>query len=651
MRFVTSFSCMLLLLAAACPALALDARHVNDFQNWFGYYNEGGDDIESDKYITYLDDGVTLSIQARDNTFAAVETRFEYQHVQGARASIHLSADSVADYGVSMRLKFGGSKSYGRYDAQWQLLMPYPEPQPTPQYQLRLVLRYRTDEGDTYICDQRQNITNSPSRTERVEIYRDGMDFHFVLPDRAFEYVCTANDPQPFESDKFGISLEGGTWSQAAASVETTISNVDLLVDAGENLVAYYPFEGAVDDGSGNGNHGQAQGGLAYGPGVFGQAAVFDGDQASVVVPDDPSLDFAGGFTIAGWVLVDPDHKPNSWLAAKATSFNDQQYSLYLTNSAHQPRFCVNNDPVTDNCAMDEASRRAGQWTHIAGVYDSGTMHVYRNGQLLDSVASAAPVAGDGSLYIGMLGGQYFTGKIDEVRLYDAALTAQDVQELYLAESPLVASYPFDGSVQDASGFARHGTAQGALAFGVGVSGQAAVFNGHDAYVEVTDASFMDFAGNFTIAGWARVDSDHSVNAWIVARADGLYDQACSLYLTNGALRPRFCINNTPVLDTCASSGSNTAAERWTHIAGVYEDGVMHVYRDGQLQDSAASDEPAQSLAPLLMGQLGGQYLTGLLDELQIYDTALAAGDVRFLYEGYGALNPNRTPPLLLLLK
>jgi hypothetical protein len=70
-------------------------------------------------------------------------------------------------------------------------------------------------------------------------------------------------------------------------------------------------------------------------------------------------------------------------------------------------------------------------WTHLAGTYDGTTMLFYVNGIQVNSVAQTGAIATSTSpLFIGgdSISGQYWTGLIDEVRVYNRALSASAIQ-------------------------------------------------------------------------------------------------------------------------------------------------------------------------------------------------------------------------------
>jgi hypothetical protein len=201
---------------------------------------------------------------------------------------------------------------------------------------------------------------------------------------------------------------------------------------AATGLVASYSFnEGngtTVSDSSGNSNNGTIQNASWTTSGKFGSALVFSGS-SYVTVNDSPSLDLSGGMTLEAW--VSPSSTPSTWSTAiMKEQPNFYIYSLYAGSPANQP-----------NAYMMTTGGKAGipgpsalplnTWSHLAATYDGATLAVYVNGVLVASKsASTNLVRASGPLHIGGndIWGEYFRGTIDEVRIYNRALSPAEIQ-------------------------------------------------------------------------------------------------------------------------------------------------------------------------------------------------------------------------------
>ena len=197
-------------------------------------------------------------------------------------------------------------------------------------------------------------------------------------------------------------------------------------------MVAAYAFdEGSgtsVSDSSGNGNTGTVSGATWVSSGKFGKALSFNGSSALVSVPDAASLHFGSAVTLEAW--VDP--------SAVSAAWRDVIYkgsdAVYLESSSTG----TGNAPAgggtfggQDEFAGGSSALAANTWSYLAETYDGSTIRLYVNGTQVGSLAASGAVLSSTSpLQIGgdSLFGQYFSGLIDDVRVYNVALSPAQVQ-------------------------------------------------------------------------------------------------------------------------------------------------------------------------------------------------------------------------------
>jgi hypothetical protein len=197
-------------------------------------------------------------------------------------------------------------------------------------------------------------------------------------------------------------------------------------------LVAAYGFDedagSTVKDASGKGNHGEIQGAQRTTQGRFGKALLFDGVNDWVTVPDSDSLDLDTGMTIEAWVY--PTTTLSSWrdVVTKEQSGGAVYYLAANTDS---------NKPANGVYIGAEQILYAGdrlepnKWTHVAATYDGATQRLYVDGTEVGSQPMSGPIQhSNGVLRIGgsSIWGEHFPGYIDEVRIYDRALTGDEIR-------------------------------------------------------------------------------------------------------------------------------------------------------------------------------------------------------------------------------
>jgi hypothetical protein len=164
--------------------------------------------------------------------------------------------------------------------------------------------------------------------------------------------------------------------------------------------------------------------------GRFGSAVVFNGTTSWATVADNVTLDLTTGMTLSAWV------RPTSITGDYRTIMLKESapglaYALYSNDGASRPPAGYINTGASDIAAIAGANLALDTWTHVAVTYNGTAMQVFVNGALVRTTANAgAIVTSTGPLRIGgnSVWGEYFAGTIDEVRVYNRALTAAEIQ-------------------------------------------------------------------------------------------------------------------------------------------------------------------------------------------------------------------------------
>jgi hypothetical protein len=216
-------------------------------------------------------------------------------------------------------------------------------------------------------------------------------------------------------------------------STKTVLTCLSLLTAVlasglarGADPVVYYSFDdlGAVVDQSGHGNDGTINGGVTLNKGYLGNCFGFNGTDAYVQLTR-PVQD---SFTITGWIKADVPGRAGGqayegsgifWsdVAGVANDFVIAALGAKLSFFCGNPDLSVNSN----------ADLVTGEWMHIAAVRDvqAQTIAIYIDGKLDNSVphANVGPLNAQANFVIGSntLDGRYFTGLIDEVKIYDVA--------------------------------------------------------------------------------------------------------------------------------------------------------------------------------------------------------------------------------------
>ena len=216
-------------------------------------------------------------------------------------------------------------------------------------------------------------------------------------------------------------------------------------------LVAAFGFDEVsgttVSDSSAAGNHGSFS--ATNGPtrtteGRFGGALVFDGINDLVSVADSDSLD-STRMTISAWVKPGALSDWRSLIMKERTGTGTAGfvYALYAASGSQGPSAYIRQGGALHN-TTPAAALAAGAWQHLAATFDGTRLRVYVNGVQVESFAVSGNLAtSTRPLFIGgnvVFGDEFFSGVIDEVRIYNRALTADEIQTVMAA--PVVSGAP-----------------------------------------------------------------------------------------------------------------------------------------------------------------------------------------------------------------
>lgn len=254
-----------------------------------------------------------------------------------------------------------------------------------------------------------------------------------------------------------------------------------LNTGPGIACVAWWKFDEtggtAAVDSSGGGNHGQIRNGVTVGvPGARDTAFSFDGDNDMVFVADNPAIEFQDcNFTIAFWMksTMPPDsglftlpYEPRILCKGSDNQIDSTQppydpgtgkrYQFYLNRRYLLLRFCIddNTDPIYGKSQAETAWEKVvnGNWVHIAGVRDTAAdnLKLFLNGTLesIEVDQSGNIDSGTENLIIangphtGIIGnpadpptnttyGFGFIGGLDDIRIYNGALSEGDIGRIY----------------------------------------------------------------------------------------------------------------------------------------------------------------------------------------------------------------------------
>lgn len=225
--------------------------------------------------------------------------------------------------------------------------------------------------------------------------------------------------------------------STGSGVLEISHDGGDTIADAfatySNGLVGCWHFDEnsgtTTGDSSGNGNDGTING-ATWTTGKCGSALSFNGVNNYVEVPDNNSLHISDGITIEAWIKPTDTAQWRTIISKFVGSRKDIYFFLY------SGKLGVALDGPQSSDWKPNVPISTGTWTHVSVTYDGSHLRLFKNG------AEAASKGASGSLslatntnplYIGKntKWGEYFKGSIDEVRIYERALSPEEIKAHY----------------------------------------------------------------------------------------------------------------------------------------------------------------------------------------------------------------------------
>jgi hypothetical protein len=232
-------------------------------------------------------------------------------------------------------------------------------------------------------------------------------------------------------------------------SIPTPTLIADQCAVAPAGLIGWWPGEGNAQDLVA-GNDGVLSGGSSFASGKVGQAFSFDGVNGSVNIPRTPSLDVGQQVTVEFWMKPAPGNPMHKCCQGLVGTDYYLVEILDWASSVSGVSIDINTGDYFKHTAEDPNANYqtpVDEWSLIVGTYDGGRLNLYVNGNLEAQVfhqGTIIPMEATSFLSIGSEDGRrtcvgcvrsrYFNGLIDEVSIYNRALTTDEIQSIFLAD-------------------------------------------------------------------------------------------------------------------------------------------------------------------------------------------------------------------------
>ncbi|OGM91093.1 hypothetical protein A2755_00020 [Candidatus Wolfebacteria bacterium RIFCSPHIGHO2_01_FULL_48_22] len=468
-------------------------------------------------------------------------------------------------------------------------------------------------------------------------------------------------------------------------------------------LVGYWPMNEATStiagDYSGNGNNGTLTG-MAFPPtstsgwtnqGKRGGAINFDGVDDYVDVGSSTATQLTGSMTLSAWFKITANGGDDNDIVTKYYGDTARGWQLKTTVDCGPRTIAIHiSSGGTSHQRCGSKTLSLNTWYHATGVYDASalTLDVYLNGSIDNGtlVGGAIPSSQDDAgspVEIGCRNqtalnpcwsappNLTFNGAIDDVRIYNRALSAAEVKALYQSgavainssqnnrlKDGLVGLWSFNGgdmngnTAYDRSGNNNNGTLTNGPTRAIGKIGQALSFDGVDDYVQVNQPIYQNNT-SYSISFWMKSPAQATGNIKSIY-AEAVTSGSAYLRLASwpGASPNQLRVvirNDAAVAVLAVYSTTIVFNDTWHHIAWTDANGTAALYIDG-VRDASNFNYTRSGVFTLNTSTIGAivdsgpdDFLQSKIDDVRIYNRALSASEIKALYQsGAAAINSSQ---------
>ena len=420
------------------------------------------------------------------------------------------------------------------------------------------------------------------------------------------------------------------------------------ILSVNADLVGYWGFDTEITDNVVRDQYrvfdGEVTGTVAVvEDGIKGKAFSFDGE-SYITIDSDISGQISGyPFSISCWVKVEPqdsDTYAAVWLGDGSSRSKYYQVgprnSLAVMAARNEPE-CDFDDGLVESPEIIDN----GQWCHIAAVYgNNDSRKLYVNGlavaegdfscpfvESMDKFTFGCNARSSGNT-------DFFTGQLDEVRIFDHALTDGEVKEYYLLDSA-IGYWSFDSLNFEDDHESYSSEIIGGVTLGDGVRNSAFSFDG-SGYIEVSSDILNEITEYpVSIAYWFKVaDQGSSTYAALWLGESSVNDR----YLQTGVRQGKGMLTvRNPDFDLGLIESVNELDDNcWHHAAAVFcSADDRRLYIDGALQGSSTEVIAfVDNIDKVTIGRnsrnSATDYFKGQLDEVYIYNTELTVQQIQY---------------------
>ncbi|WP_061989646.1 LamG domain-containing protein [Amycolatopsis regifaucium] len=466
-----------------------------------------------------------------------------------------------------------------------------------------------------------------------------------------------------------------------------TLFTDEIRTMSGQDLTLVHNWQ--LDESSGTkvadstgSRTGTLEPGTQFAPGRVGNAVQFDG-KTGAVGTTGVDLRTDESFSASAWVYMDRKSDIVSKLTAlsidgeRTSKFRlghvaDEMNATCFGGEFENPNACgkwvfemaeTDTDNAVARAAVPTFPAEINSWVHLAGTYDrqSRKIWLYVNGQRVGDGTLNGRWQASGAAQIGRgltadKPSQFWTGKVDDARLYTSALDRDRMAGLYKsypaadggpATLPAAdaAYWRFDEkagqTAQDVSGQGKNATLKGGAGWTDGMIGPAVWLDGTTGYAETT-GEVIDTTKSFSVSAWAHLTKTDN-GYYSVFGQDGNRVSAFLVQYDGGTKKWRAVVPSADQNDPPAASllsAQPAVLNAWTQLAVVYDAQFrqLKLYVNGVQSAIQVGVTSIPSAGPFTIGRArwngnNNNFFSRGIDDVRVFSKALSDGEVRKVHD------------------
>ncbi|MFJ9686111.1 LamG-like jellyroll fold domain-containing protein [Streptomyces bacillaris] len=504
--------------------------------------------------------------------------------------------------------------------------------------------------SSTDVIRYRYGFNADPSAANQITTTGGAAKSARLLPARPGLNFVTA---QAFDQAGNGSEIRTYQFRVKAGQPERAVWQLDEEAGAVQAAGATTPRTVRLHGGAELGAEGRTGTGLRF-DGTTGYAA-----------SDLTVVDTSDSFSVAAWARLDRMPSTTAIIAAQPGN-HSPGFELYY--SQHYDRWVFNQytsdapgAPIARAMAPAPGGAEVGQWAHLVGVYDGKAkqLRLYVDGKLAGSTAYTTAWEARRGLQLGagIYSGthkSFFPGTIDDVQIFDRAVSAAEATRLHQGQETTAgrlpsAVFPLDepaGATETVGSAPEQPlTLYGSAVGGVdGVAGRALKFDGSTAYA-ATDRPVLNTARSYTVSAWAKLpEGGVTGNRTVVSQSGTHYSP---FYLSYEAEKGTWSLRTSledvqvgNIRDQQVVATQPARPGEWAHLVAVHDATAQQIrlYVNGQLQGISAAPRTWEAQGAVQIGRTiwQGQYVDyfpGTIDDVRLFDRPVADDEIRQIFQ------------------